>query len=98
MSELTRNLNDINQQYSFLDESSADKLSVEFPQLAHAYLGADEQAVVSALEQESSTAKVILLLPLTSRPEVRTALEKTFESLFAGHPGVIVLDMDTASP
>jgi len=98
MTEFTRNLEDLNQKHSILEESLAERLSAEFPQLEYAFSNIEEEDFASGISQATGDAKIIALLPLNDHPKVRSALEETFREITAKEGTKVVLDLDIASP
>ena len=98
MTEFTRNLEDLNQKHSVLEESIAERLSAEFPQLEHAFSGSEKEDLASGVGKASGNAKIIALLPLNDHPKVRSALEEAFRGITAKEGSKVALDLDIALP
>ena len=98
MDHFTRDLNELNRQYSFLEEPAAGRLAADFPSLEYLYSTADTSGLASLLSETTGKSRIILLLPFNDHPGVRETLEETFQALAAGAGSGMAVDLDIAGP
>jgi len=98
MKYFSNNLIDLNQKHSLLDNSVAERINNEYPQIEHAFSAREGQDSATSLSQTAAEAKVIVLLPLNDHPRVRKFLEQAFHGLISSPGSKIAVDLDIDSP
>src|SRR3972149_1875449 len=98
MDQFTRDLKELNRQYSFLEDPVAGQLGADFPSLEYLYSTAEVSGLAATLSGSAGKSKIILLLPFNDHPEVRETLEETFQALAGGANSGMAVDLDIAEP
>ena len=98
MQAFTKNLRDFNQKHSIFEDSIAERLSSEQPQLEYAFSAGEAKDLAPSFGEASQEAKIIALLPLNDHPKVRKSLQEAFHGITSGLESCVAVDMDIDAP